>query len=131
MNDLFKMNERTSEFDPQDAKNAKAMGILSYIGLLALIPYFTEKNSPWARFHAIQGLNLFIAGTVVNIALTVISSVLGYIPYVGAVFSILLAIVKYAVSLGCSALCIIGIVHAATGRAVELPVIKNIKILNK
>lgn len=131
MNDLFKMNDRTNEFDAQDAKNSMAMGILSYLGPLALIPYFAEKNSAWARFHAVQGLNILIVGVAVNIVVRLINSIMGLIPYVGPVVATILSIISGAVSLGISVLSIMGIVYAATGKAMELPVIKAIQIIKK
>lgn len=131
MNDLFKMNDRTNEFDAQDAKNSMAMGILSYLGPLALIPYFAEKNSAWARFHAVQGLNILIIGAAVNIVVRLINSIMGLIPYVGPVVATILSIISGAVSLGISVLSIMGIVYAATGKAMELPVIKAIQIIKK
>ena len=131
MNDLFKMNDRTNEFDAQDAKNSMAMGILSYLGPLALIPYFAEKNSAWARFHAVQGLNILIVGVAVNIVVRLINSIMGLIPYVGPVVATILSIISGAISLGISVLSIMGIVYAATGKAMELPVIKAIQIIKK
>lgn len=131
MNDLFKMNDRTNEFDAQDAKNSMAMGILSYLGPLALIPYFAEKNSAWARFHAVQGLNILIIGAAVNIVVRLINSIMGLIPYVGPIVATILSIISGAISIGISVLSIMGIVYAATGKAMELPVIKAIQIIKK
>ena len=125
------MNDRTNEFDAQDAKNSMAMGILSYLGPLALIPYFAEKNSAWARFHAVQGLNILIVGVAVNIVVRLINSIMGLIPYVGPVVATILSIISGAISLGISVLSIMGIVYAATGKAMELPVIKAIQIIKK
>lgn len=131
MNDIFKMNDRTAEFDPMDAKNAKGMGVLSYLGPLALIPYFAEKNSAWARFHAVQGINLLIVEAAVNFAVRFVNSILSFIPYVGAVIAVLLSIVLWAVNIGVAVLSVMGIVYAATDKAVELPVIKALKIVKK
>ncbi len=131
MNELFKMVDKTSEFDPQDAKNAMAMGILAYLGPLALIPYFAEKDSAWARFHAIQGLNILIVAAAVNIVCSILSLIFAFIPYIGGIIITLLSIISWVVSVGVGVLAIIGIVHAATGKAAELPVIKAIKIVKK
>ena len=40
--------------------NETLMGVLSYLGLLALIPYFSKGQSSFVRFHALQGMNLFL-----------------------------------------------------------------------
>ena len=66
INDLKNMKDHTNEFDPTDIQNNKAMGILSYIGLLVLIPIFAAKDSKFARFHANQGLVLVIAQAIVT-----------------------------------------------------------------
>lgn len=43
-----------------DAQQNKAMGILAYLSWLVLVPLLAAKNSPFARFHANQGLALAI-----------------------------------------------------------------------
>ena len=40
--------------------NNKGITYLSYLGILALIPFMTEKDDEFVQFHAKQGLNLFI-----------------------------------------------------------------------
>ena len=132
MNNLFTMNDITSQFDPQEAQDGKALGILSYlIGLFVLIPYFTEKKNSWVRFHAVQALNLYIICAAATIAISILTSIFGLIPYIGIVFTILLGIVGFAVSICTFILIVLGIIHTAKGQAVEFPVIKNIKIIKK
>ena len=38
------------------------MGILSYLGILALIPYFVKDQTPFVRAHAVRGINLLLLG---------------------------------------------------------------------
>jgi uncharacterized membrane protein len=40
----------------------KIMLVLSYIGILSLIPFLTVKDSPYVTYHAKQGLVLNLAG---------------------------------------------------------------------
>ncbi len=115
------MKDRTQEFDAQDAQTNKTMGILAYISFLVLVPIFSAKESKWARFHANQGLVLFIA----EVALWLTAVIFGFIP----VLKYIIPIVCYLGQCGCVALSVIGIVNAAKGKAVELPLIGSIKIL--
>jgi uncharacterized membrane protein len=41
------------------------MGILSYIGFLVFIPFFTSKKDPFVKFHIKQGLVLFCIEIIV------------------------------------------------------------------
>lgn len=59
---------RTGDFAPQDVNANKAMGVLSYLGILVLIPLLAgDKNSEYVRFHTNQGLALFLASVAVDI----------------------------------------------------------------
>ena len=132
MNDLFSMNDITAQFNPQEAQDGKALGILSYlINLLVLIPYFVEKKNNWVRFHVIQALNLYIVSAAAAVAISILTFIFGLIPYVGIVFTILFGLVGFAISVGTLILTVLGIVHTAKGQAIEFPVIKNIKIIKK
>ena len=115
------MKDRTQEFDVQDAQNNKTMGILSYISFLVFVAIFSAKDSKWTRFHANQGLVIFI----IEVASAITLGLLGLIPYVGIVFKIL----QWLVYIGCVVLSVLGIVNAAKGKAVEFPVIGNFKLL--
>ena len=125
INDLKNMKDHTSEFDPTDIQNNKTMGILSYIGLLVLIPIFAAKNSKFARFHANQGLVLVIAQAIVYTVLSITAFILGRIPFIGWLFSLIIWILYPVVVIPS----IIGIINAAKGQAKELPIIGGIKIL--
>ena len=52
----------TVELDSEDnslevSSNEKLLGILSYLGILSLIPYFCSDKSDFVKYHATQGLN--------------------------------------------------------------------------
>ena len=125
INDLKNMKDHTSEFDPTDIQNNKTMGILSYIGLLVLVPIFAAKNSKFARFHANQGLVLVIAQAIVTTVLSILAAILAHIPFVGWLFALLIRLVIPVVYIPS----IIGIINAAKGQAKELPIIGGIRIL--
>ncbi|MCQ2118468.1 MAG: histidinol dehydrogenase [Bacteroidales bacterium] len=107
------IDDYTPEQDAEDVKNNKVFAILAYLGILVLIPLFVAKDSKFARFHTNQGLVLFLLGIGV--------SVVSYIPVIRW-FAGLLGLVLFAFM-------IIGIIYAAQGKAKELPVVGNWKIL--
>lgn len=101
----------------------KIMAILSYFGLLVLIPIFAAKNSAFARFHANQGLILLIVEAAWGIVQKICSSILLLIgmPLLSALLQI--------VNLGFLILAIMGIVYAAKGEERELPIIGQFRLL--
>ncbi len=112
-------------FNSEDVSNNKAMGILSYIGILVLIPIFAAKDSQYARFHANQGLVLFIAEIALNIIVRIISAILSY--SIGG--ALLVGVLSLAVGILSLIFLILGIVNACSGEAKKLPLIGGITIL--
>lgn len=104
--------------DPNDVQQNKVMAVLAYLGLLFLVPLLAAPNSPYARFHANQGLVLFILDAICG----VVAGVLSRIPIVGGIVGGVLGLIVLI-------LAIIGIVNAASGKAQELPIIGGIKII--
>lgn len=101
-----------------DAEQNKAMAIIGYLlPILFFIPLVTDaKNSPFAKFHANQQLNLLLAAIAVNIVGTVIP-VLGW-------FIILplgsIALIVFA---------IMGIINASKGEMKPLPMIGGFSLI--
>lgn len=60
-----KFDKATEEL--RDATDYQGVSYLSYLGPLFLIPMFTCKQSPFAMYHARQGLKLFLLEVLVNI----------------------------------------------------------------
>jgi len=121
INDFTNTPDSTSEYDEKDINDNKVMGVLSYIGILWLVPLLAAKDSKFARFHANQGLVLWLASIILSVA----SAVLAIIPIVGCVAAILLPVV----GIGGFVLMILGIINAAQGKAKELPIIGKYRIL--
>lgn len=125
MSNIFNTPDTTANYSAADIQNNKVMAVLSYIGILVLVPIFAAKDSPFARFHANQGLILFLAEVifgVANMILTVIFAFLGQI-------ALLWTIVAFLVYIAFLVLLILGIINAAQGQAKELPLIGKIRIL--
>jgi len=111
--------QNVNGFDPADVAQNKAMGILSYLGILVLIPLFAAKNSKYARFHANQGLILFLLEVCIGIVSWIVPSI--FLGMLNVIFKLL--------DLGCLALSIFGIVNAAQGKKQELPVIGKFRLV--
>lgn len=94
--------------------NDKVFGILSYFGILWLVGLLAGKTE-FAKFHANQGLVLFIAGVII--------SAVSAIPIVGWF------IVAPLGSIATLVLAIMGIVNAAKGEMKPLPVIGKFQII--
>jgi uncharacterized membrane protein len=111
--------EETKKADPQDAEKNKAMAIVGYIiPILFFVPLVTDaKNSPFAKFHANQQLNLLLAAVVINI-------VGGIIPFIGWFIILPLGMIFLIV------VAIMGIISASKGEMKPLPLIRGFKLIN-
>jgi uncharacterized membrane protein len=108
--------------DPADVEKNKIMGILAYLSFLVLVPIFAAKDSPFARYHANQGLILLITAVVGVIALGVAGAIIAFVPIVQVCACAVIPII-WLYALACMALAIIGIINAANGKMKPLPVI--------
>lgn len=84
----------------------KLLAALSYLWILAVIPFTIGQHKPFVRRHAKQGLALFIAESVIM--------AVGWFPLLGWVVLFFGWMFAVVVSL-------IGIAHALAGRAYSIP----------
>ena len=112
-------------YESADIEQNKVMAVLAYFGPLVLVPILAAKDSKFAKFHANQGLVLFICSIVYWIALMFISFVLYSISDYLGIFVHILRLLNIAFLV----LAILGIVNAINGQAKELPVIGKIQLL--
>ena len=108
-----------------EAVEGKGMAVLSYFGILVLIPLFAAKDKPFARFHANQGLILLIVDILWSIINRILGAILDGVPLLGGLWGVVSAVVGIAIFV----LAILGIINAAKGRAKELPLIGSFRIL--
>ena len=127
------------QYQANPAQNDKTMSILSYIGFLVLIPILNGayKTSPTVKFHANQGLVLFL----VEVAYSIISGILGAVVRVRRTVTVWgiptytygtpvwLTTILWLISLAFLALAIMGILNAVNARTKQLPVIGQITLL--
>ena len=100
-------SEQVSE-TPKKLDDNKVIAILSYIGVLCLIPLLTKKDDKFIFFHAKQGLVLFIVEIITYFVLM--------IPILGWIIAPIASLIWLALS-------IIGIVNVLGGEMKELPVL--------
>jgi uncharacterized membrane protein len=113
------MNEKNSKpsvhASAQDIEENKVMAAIGYISILCFVPLLLKKDSPYAQFHAKQGLALFI--------IEAISFVISW--------TVILSPVSAVVSFVCLLVSVYGIYLAMTGEQKEIPGVSHIaKMLN-
>ncbi len=112
------------------------MAILSYFGILVLVPLLGAKQSKFAQYHAKQGVNLCI----VWIGVCILDFLLGFIkttrteylygiPYEYSSTPWFISLITWLLSVAVAVLAVIGIVNVVKGRAKELPIIGKFNIL--
>ncbi len=99
--------EETKIEEPKKEK-VSPLALLSYIGILCLIPLLVEKQDEFVKFHAKQGLVLFICelGTML----------ISWFPVIGWLFGFFFWILWVVLS-------ITGIINVASGKKTPLPII--------
>ncbi|MCL2109758.1 MAG: hypothetical protein FWH20_10485 [Oscillospiraceae bacterium] len=119
-NQDFQGTDYTASFDPADIEANKGMALLSYVGILFVIPLFAIPQSKYARFHVNQGIILmlvWVALSVLNLPFQVISAFIHFNPF-GFLY-----IIPFIYM-------VIGIINALSGKAAELPIIGKLRILS-
>ncbi len=124
LNKITNTADNTADYDSKDIEDNKIFSLLSYIAFLFIVPLLIAPKSKFARFHANQGLVLFIVDLILGIAVSIVSAIFGAI-HLCVAGSIVGAVVGIAGLIWM----VLGIVNAVTGRAKELPVIGGIKII--
>ena len=114
------------QISPRDISDNKTLSIFSYFGLLFLIPWLASKNSRFARFHANQGLLLFLFTVAASIAVSIVTFIFGFIPVLGVIVNVIMWLVYYVAVIG---YIVLGIYNVVKGRANELPVIGKFRLI--
>ena len=120
-------NNAQTEVTQEDVQNNKVFAILAYFGILVLVPIFAAKESKFARFHANQGLGLFICEAAWCIISYIITALLIHSWSFGLLT--LWSLISWLVWIGFLVFAIIGIVNAAQGSTKPLPIFGKFKIL--
>ncbi len=102
------MGEESMRAPESKGEKIDAVTLLSYIGVLFLVPLLTRKEDDFSQFHAKQGMILFLA--------EVATMFVAWIPLLGWLLGGLLWVVWIVLS-------VLGIVNVIKGKKEELPVI--------
>lgn len=97
------------------------MIVLSYLGLLALIPYLTKKEDPEIHWHAKNGVGLLILDVVLSVGLMIISWVLPSNLGVGCISTVISCVLPIALL----ALHVYCIIQAVGGKKPRIPVVTD------
>ncbi len=119
-------NNAQTEVTPEDVQNNKVFAILAYFGILVLVPILAAKESKFARFHANQGLVLFIAEVAWVIIYYVLLTLFGMI---AGGLALMWIFIGSLVWIGFAVFAIIGIIYAAQGNTKPMPLFGKFKIL--
>ena len=103
----------------------KIMIVLSYLGILSLIPLLTVKDSNYVKWHAKQGLTLTLAWIVLGIAIGIVSSIIALIPIVRMVL-LVSPCIAIALPIGFIAVDIMGIVKGLRGERWRIPFVADL-----
>ena len=139
---LMNTTDTTASFDKNDIEQNKIMALLSYLGILVLVPIFGAPQSKFARFHANQGLVLAIVDIGYAIVQGILMAIFGVIfkstvrfnsvgwpvysrGVIYGILSFVLCIPWFVIVF----FIVIGIINAVNGKAKELPFIGKIRIL--
>ena len=96
---------------PKDVEDNKVIAAIGYLGILFLVPLLAKKESPFAQYHAKEGMVLFISMIVAR---------LGWIIFWVPILGWLVAMVVYVFLFVCF---IMGLVAALSGKMKPLPLI--------
>ena len=120
--------DKTSEFNKNDIAENKVISCFAYMGLLFVMPLWGASDSPFARFHANQGMVLFINEMVLSIMVFVshILVMCNVLPDAMRVVRTVLLLILYLMMF---IFVIFGMVNALRGKAKELPLIGSIRII--
>jgi len=96
------------------------MLVLSYLGILSLIPLLAKKDDPEVQWHAKNGVVLF--GAEVIWVIIRIMLIFVHIPFVGCGMTVISCVIW----LGFLALSILCIVKATSGQRFRIPILTDI-----
>ncbi len=118
---LYLMDEMV-RYSAEDIQENKVIALLSYLGILFLVPLLAKKDSPFAQFHAKQGLVLFVV-FILFIIMCAIIIVLAWMPYIGWIFGTIFMVIPPLGGLFFLIMPILGIVNCVNGNANKMPLI--------
>ena len=117
----------TFMYKEEDIKNNKFFAVISYLPLLFMIPLIFKKESKFARFHANQGLSLFVCEVIVSVVYFILKwvfTLLAIAPLLIGLNFIMTVIFIFMLSI-----LLVGVMNANGGLAKSLSFIGGIEII--
>jgi len=105
----------------EDIEKNRAFAIIAYLWILFVVGLVAAPNSKFARYHANQGLILFLASIIASGGCLII----GFIPFVNLILMLAVPLLWLAGVV----LMILGIVNAAGGQFKPLPLIGHFELI--
>ena len=109
--------EETPKVETPKKEQVNIMAVISYIGPLCLIPILTKEKNEFVKYHAKQGLILFVGEVAAWLIASLVPALWALVNLVNIVWLVL---------------SIIGIVNVTKGEKKEIPVVgkfaKQIKL---
>lgn len=138
---ILDTEDTTKNYTKKDVEDNKGLSILSYLGPLALVPYFYNKNSKYVKYHATQGMNLlviWIVYSIVSALLYMIKFTKSCEHFLGGIITNCVKVTPWWIKLPVDivglilfAISVIGIVYAITGKAKKLPIVDKVNIFKQ
>ena len=109
-------NDRTANFDREDAKRTNILSALCYVSFfMIIIALLLEPNSKFLRYHINQSLLVSIFGIVIG--------VVAIVPFIGWLASVVGAVMAVVFT-------VMGVVRAYKCEAKDLPIIGKYTIVH-
>jgi uncharacterized membrane protein len=107
------------------SSNRTIMIVLSYLGILALIPLLVEKEDKEVQWHAKHGLVLLVAEIALFIVLSILAAIVGSIPLIGCLAAIIGLLVNVGLVIGILVVHVMCIVKGMNGQRFMLPYVSE------
>ena len=117
----------TFMYKEEDIKKNKFFSVISYLPLLFIVPLIFKKESKFARFHANQGLSLFVCEVIVS----VVCFILKWVFTLLAIAPLLIGLnfIMTVIFIIMLSILLVGVMNANGGLAKSLPFIGGIEII--
>jgi uncharacterized membrane protein len=107
------------------SSNRTIMIVLSYLGILALIPLLVEKEDKEVQWHAKHGLVLLVAEVALFIVLSILQMIVGSIPVLGCLAAIIGMLISVVLVIGIIVVHVVCIVKGVNGQRFVLPYVSE------
>jgi uncharacterized membrane protein len=107
------------------SSNRTIMIVLSYLGILALIPLLVEKEDKEVQWHAKHGLVLLVAEVALFIILSILQAIVTNIPVIGCLGALIGVLIWFVLMIGILVVHVLCIVKGVNGQRFMLPVVSE------